>query len=289
MGAPRLLRLLLELTKVRITFFVTLSVATGYLLFAERFETAMLVPMAGVFLLSCGSAALNQVQEWRVDARMARTKDRPIPAGHVAPEWAVLIVILLMGAGLYLLALVEHHVYVVLGLGLFSVLWYNAVYVGLKRVTAFAVVPGALLGAIPPVIGWCAAGGLVGDRAMLEVGFFFFLWQIPHFWLLSILYGAEYEAAGMPSPSRHLAEGQFRRVTFVWIVAVAACALALAVTRDLGLPWNAIAVVATIWVVLVSLPILRRGADRKTALRVFLKLNLYALVFMLALVLDAVL
>jgi len=289
MGSPGLLRSLLELTKARITFFVTLSVATGYLLFAGQLEAAMLMPMAGVFLLSCGSAALNQLQEWRIDAQMARTKNRPIPAGRIAPEWALLLVILLIGAGLYLLALVEHHVYVVLGLGVFSVLWYNGVYVLLKRVTAFAVVPGALLGAIPPVIGWCAAGGVVTDVGMLEVAFFFFLWQIPHFWLLSILYGREYEAAGMPTPSRYLDEGQFRRVTFVWILAVAACALALAVTRGLGLPWNAVVAVVTIWLVLISLPILRASADRKTALQVFLRLNLYALVVMLALVLDVLL
>jgi protoheme IX farnesyltransferase len=289
MSARGLLGLLLELTKVRITFFVTLSVATGYLLFSGRLELEMLVPLAGVFLLSCGSAALNQVQEWRIDARMARTRDRPIPSGRIEPEWALLVVIVLIGAGLYVLALVEHHVYVVLGLGALSVLWYNGVYVLLKRFTAFAVVPGALIGAIPPVIGWCAAGGVVTDASMLEVAFFFFLWQIPHFWLLSILYGREYEGAGMPSPSRHLDDTQFRRVTFVWILSVAACALALAVTRRLGLPWNAIAAAATIWLVLTSLPILRPSADRKTAIQVFLRLNLYALVFMLVLVLEVML
>ena len=274
---------------MRITFFVTLSVATGYLLFTERFEADMLVPMAGVFLLSCGSAALNQVQEWRTDAQMDRTKNRPIPSGRISRDWALFLVIVLIGSGLYVLSLVEHHVYVVLALGAFSAFWYNAVYVFLKRVTAFAVVPGALLGAIPPVIGWCAAGGLVDDPGMLEVAFFFFVWQIPHFWLLSILYGPQYEAAGMPSPGRHLSSGQFRRITFVWILAVAATALALAVTRQLGIPFNALVIVATIWLVLTSLSILRPTADRKVAVQVFLRLNLHALLVMVAIVLEAVL
>jgi protoheme IX farnesyltransferase len=282
--------LLLELTKIRITFFVTLSVATGYLLFTGAFEVAMLVPMAGVLLLSCGSAALNQVQEWRIDARMGRTKDRPIPSGRIRPDGALFLVIVLMGAGFYVLSLVEHHVYAVLALGAFSALWYNGVYSPLKRVTAFAVVPGALIGALPPLIGWVAAGGLWRDPSMLEVCGFFFLWQIPHFWLLSILYGREYEEAGMPSPSRHLNPDQFRRVTFVWILAVAASALSLTVSRRLGFPYNALVVVATVWLVLTSGPILRRHADgRRVALRTFLRLNLYALGVMVVLVCAAVL
>ncbi len=281
---------MLELTKVRITFFVTLSVATGYLLFSGRLETAMLVPMAGVLLLSCGSAALNQVQEWRLDARMRRTENRPIPSGRITPEGAVFVVIVLMGAGFYVLSLVAHHVYVVLALGAFSALWYNGVYSPLKRVTSFAVVPGALIGALPPLIGWCAAGGLWKDPGMLEVGAFFFLWQIPHFWLLSILYGREYEGAGMPSPSRHLDETQFRRVTFVWILAVAASALSLTISRRLAFPFNAATVAATVWLVLTSLPILRTSGDaRKVTVRTFLRLNLYALGIMIALVLEAVL
>ena len=83
--------LLLELTKARITFFVTLSVATGYLLFKEHFDLAMLLPMGGVYLLACGGAALNQVQDAAVDARMDRTKGRPIPSGRIDRAWALFI------------------------------------------------------------------------------------------------------------------------------------------------------------------------------------------------------
>ena len=78
--------ILIELSKAKITFAVTFSVATGYILFVGRFDVQMLVPLLGVFLLACGSATINQVQEWRTDAQMTRTRNRPIPSGQVAPR-----------------------------------------------------------------------------------------------------------------------------------------------------------------------------------------------------------
>jgi len=85
------MRILLELSKARITVFVALSVATGYLLFSGRFEWAMLLPMGGILLVASGSATWNQVQERKIDARMARTKDRPIPSGRIGPDWAAFV------------------------------------------------------------------------------------------------------------------------------------------------------------------------------------------------------
>jgi protoheme IX farnesyltransferase len=282
------LSVLLELTKARITLFVTLSVATGYLLFVEQFNAGLLLPMAGVFLLACGSATLNQVQEWRVDARMGRTRKRPIPSGRIRPEWALFIALALIGAGLYVLACIEHHTLVVLGLGALSVVWYNGVYLVLKRVTAFAVVPGSLVGAIPPMIGWCAGGGLPLDMRILEVAGFFFLWQIPHFWLLLQMYGGEYERAGLPSLTRLVSPAQLGRITLAWIIAVAATGIVLAVTQRFTVPWNLLALLASIWLVLSALGILRRWADRGAALALFLRVNLYALVYMILLSTHAV-
>ena len=150
---------LVGLSKAKITFAVTFSVSTGYILFAKRLEWDMWIPTIGVFLVACGSAAINQIQEWRTDGRMPRTRKRPIPSGLISPAWALFIAFLFIGAGVNILALTEHHQLTVLALGGFSVLWYNGVYWALKRLTAFAVVPGALIGALPPMIGWCAAGG----------------------------------------------------------------------------------------------------------------------------------
>jgi protoheme IX farnesyltransferase len=278
---------LLELTKARITVFVTASVATGHFLFVGHVGTSVLMPMLGVFLLACGSAAMNQVQEARFDALMPRTQNRPIPSGRIARDWALFVALALIGAGLWVLTLIQTHAVTLLGLGLLSVVWYNGVYLWLKRVTAFAVVPGSLVGAIPPVIGWSAGGGMPLDGRILEVAGFFFLWQIPHFWLLLLLYGKEYEEAGLPSATRNLDPRQFGRITLAWIVAVAATGLVLAVRQRFGVPWNVLAAIAALWLVWTSLASLPRWPERKAVVQSFLRINFYALVTMILLSLHA--
>jgi protoheme IX farnesyltransferase len=283
MGIRHWIGIVTELTKARITFFVSFTVATGYFVFTGHVTPDVLAPMAGVFLLACGSAALNQVQEARIDARMERTRSRPIPSGRISRDWALFVALTLIASGLYVLASIPTHTWALLGLGTLAVVWYNGVYLVLKRVTAFAVVPGSVIGAIPPVIGWSAGGGVPLDPQILEIAFLFFLWQIPHFWLLLLLYGKEYEDAGLPSPTRLVTRPQFRRITFVWILAVAATGLVVAVGQRFGVPWNLLALAASAWLVFSAVPLLKGPDDRKTTLGIFLRINLYALAMMILL------
>ncbi len=286
-AVARAVDLVLELTKARITAFVSVSVLTGYVLFAKTIDTGVLLPIFGVFLLACGSAALNHVQEARLDALMRRTKDRPIPSGRIPRDWAAFIACAFMGAGFYLLASVDRHVFSILGLGLLAVVWYNGVYLLLKRITAFAVVPGALVGAIPPVIGWAAAGGVVTDVAILDVALFFLLWQIPHFWLLLLLYGEDYERAGFPTPRRHFRDGLLGPITFAWVLALAATGLALAPREGLRVPWNLMILAVSAWLVYSTVPILLRATEHKVVVQAFLRINAYALAIMLVLMAHA--
>lgn len=283
------LRAIVELSKVRITVIVTLSVLTGYLLFAQQLNAGALLPMLGVFLLACGSAALNHVQEAPLDARMKRTQRRPIPSGRIPRDWALFVSLALMGAGFTALASVERHTFIVLGLGALSVVWYNGVYVFLKRVTPFAVVPGALIGAIPPVIGWVSAGGLWNDAQILDVAFFFLLWQIPHFWLLLLLFGADYERAGFPTLQRHFRPRQLGGITFAWVLALAATGLALAPALGYRVPWNLMLLVVSIWLVTSSVGIIRGADDRKKVFAAFMRINFYLLAVMLILTAESLL
>ncbi len=156
---------------------------------------------------------------------MERTRLRPLPAGVLTPARALSLCVVLLMSGEFLLAYAGGAKAFVLGL--VALLWYNGVYTYLKRVTAFASVPGALVGVIPPAIGWIAAGGAISDGRLTAICFLFFLWQVPHFWLLVLNYGEQYEQAGLPSLTKVLKKPQIARITFVWIVAAAIASLAL--------------------------------------------------------------
>ncbi len=276
-GRPRRswVRSLLDLTKARITIATTLVTGAGYVMFTGAFVVEALVPMLGVFLLACGSAGLNQVQEWRTDKLMKRTRQRPIPSGEMSPTRALVISVAFIFLGLNVLAAVERNTLLVVGLGVLALVWYNGFYLYMKRRTQFAAVPGALIGAIPPVLGWCAAGGPIFSPQILDVAFFFFIWQIPHFWLLVQIYGGEYEDAGLPMPTRSLNAVQFRNLTSVWILAVVVTGMVLAVTQRFGVPWNVLALVGSIWLAAATVIRIQRPG-RFVALALFKRINIYA-------------
>ena len=177
----------IELCKIRIALLSSFSAATGFLLAATELRPEIIILILGVFLLACGSSGLNQYQERETDAAMPRTGNRPLPSGRIKPVNALYFSLWLLFSGTSTLLLTGALSAPLLGL--FAVAWYNGVYTFLKKKTAFAVVPGALIGAIPPAIGWIAGGGAMGDTKLLMLCFFFFLWQVPHSWLFIMHYG----------------------------------------------------------------------------------------------------
>ncbi|UCF32680.1 MAG: protoheme IX farnesyltransferase [Phycisphaerales bacterium] len=288
-----LLKIILDLTKVRITFAVTLTTATGYFLAVGRADGGLVLVLVGVFLLSCGSAAFNEIQERKIDARMPRTRNRPLPAGHIQPSTALFISLLLILLGLYTLASIKQNLTVLLFLAGLALLWYNGFYTYLKRVTAFAVVPGALIGAIPPVMGYAAAGGEPTDPPILLVASFFFIWQIPHFWLLLLMFGDQYRQADLPTLTGIFSRPQLLRITFMWILATAAGGLVFPALSGFGLrfPWNLAIVIASFWLIAKAWRVLRpptNAEDRTIYRRAFIHINIYALMVMICLSLNAV-
>src|SRR5574338_1116718 len=125
---------------------------------------------------------------------MKRTRNRPIPSGKISPENALKIAVTLLIAGATMIYAGSG--LLALGLGLLNLLWYNAIYTKLKKVNPLAIIPGSLVGAIPPAVGWVAAGGSISDPRILIISSFFFIWQIPHFWLLLLVLDKDYETAG---------------------------------------------------------------------------------------------
>lgn len=280
--------LLLHLTKVRISLLATLSTATGHLLGAGSITVHMLVPAAGVFLLACGSCALNQYQERELDQRMERTRARPVPSKRISLEMALWISLgliflgaltLLLGAGKLALAL-----------GLFAVLWYNLIYTPLKQKTAFAAVPGALVGAIPPALGWVAAGGNLFDPRIGGIALFFFIWQIPHFWLLLLGASNDYENAGLPSITQVFSTEQVRRIVFIWLLLTGAASLILPRFGFFNSVLSCGLLIAAVsWLFWSAITFLRSRNDQALLRATFIQLNTYAVLVASLLSVDGLL
>jgi len=213
----------MDLTKFRLSAAVTLSALFGFALAGGR-DTAPLLPATlAVLLLALGVSALNQYQEWESDSKMIRTKHRPIPSGRITPNAALTLSLTLIAAGTLLVSAVLGTAGLLLFL--FVPLWYNGVYTVLKRHSAFAVVPGGLLGMIPPAIGWLAAGRSLIDPQFFSLGLLFFVWQVPHFWLLAAKHDADYRAAGFPTAVAIFGDTGFRLVLCVWWMLTVLCGL----------------------------------------------------------------
>jgi heme o synthase len=215
----------LELCKIKIALLSAGSAAVGFLLSSSELRSEILMVIGGVFFLTCGLLILNQYQDRDLDAAMPRTSGRPIPTGRIKPVHALCLSFSFIISGFSALLLTG--CLSAFALGLFAVAWYNGAYAFLKRKSAFAVVPGALTGAVPPAIGWIAGGGTLGDPKLLAICFFFFLWQVPHSWLLMAYYGREYEQAGLPTPAGIFSPAQLQRIIVNWIFATTVSCLFL--------------------------------------------------------------
>jgi heme o synthase len=279
---------LLHLAKVRISLLATLSTATGYFLASGKITIHLFVPTAAVFLLACGSCGLNQYQEREIDERMERTKSRPIPSGKLNPETALWISVVLITSGAPILFFGAGDL--ALALGLFAVLWYNGIYTPLKQKTAFAAVPGALVGAIPPALGWVAGGGKILDPRIAGVTLFFFIWQIPHFWLLLLEASKDYENAGLPSITKILSTDQVKRIVFIWLLSTGVASLIIPLFGFLNSVVSYILLMAAVsWFFWRTIIFLRPRDDQESLRATFIELNIYAVVVISLLSLDSLL
>lgn len=282
---PGLAASLVELTKLRISGASTFTAAAGYIAFRRGADAGLVTTLLGILLLAMGSSAFNEVQERELDAQMPRTAHRPIPSGEFTPAGAAAIAGGLAVAG-FLVLLFAHNWTAAL-LGALALVWYNGFYTPLKRVSAFAVVPGSLIGALPPAIGWAAAGGSIHDPTILALAFVFFIWQVPHFWLLVALHAEGYEQAGFPTLVKLLGRRRLARLTFTWICGTAAACALLPIFRGLATPVALLLLAgAAFWLVLGSLPLLKEQLDARMFRRVFMNINLFALLLTAAVILD---
>jgi protoheme IX farnesyltransferase len=276
-----------ELSKFGIVLLVLVSAGAGFMLRAPlgpEFPWAQgVLVLAGVMLLSCGASALNQVQERGRDGLMARTAGRPLPSGRLshAQGLAFSIVAIVTGAAVLWLGVGP-----MAGiLGLIASGFYNGVYTPwLKPNSPFAAVPGAIPGAIPPVIGWVAGGGHIADAGAVILFGILFLWQMPHFWALSLRYRADYAAGGFPMVSERVGVEGTARLIQLYALGLTAWALA-APTFGVGGPAALVAAAALggrlIW---LAAKFARQPDDQRGWLSLFLFSNFFLLLLFLVMV-----
>ena len=186
----------LELTKPRVTWLILMSTGVGYFFGrAGGWDWLVLLhTLIGTALIASGTFTLNQWYEREADARMHRTRRRPLPEGRVTPRGAFVFGVLLSIAGYAQLTFGANPL--TGGLGLFTLLAYLLAYTPLKQRSRHSTTVGAVPGAMPPLIGFAAATGTLTLEAWILFAILF-LWQFPHFHAIAWMYRDDYARAGI--------------------------------------------------------------------------------------------
>jgi len=186
---------LVELTKPRITFLVLITTLVGFYMGSRDGLDFLLLfhTILGTGLVASGASALNQYLERELDARMTRTRNRPLPDGRLVPNEALIFSGLISAAGvIYLMVFVNFLTGLI---GAATLASYVLIYTPLKTRTTLCTLVGAFPGAAPPVMGWTAARGEV-DAVALSLFAILFLWQMPHFFAIAWIFTEDYTRAG---------------------------------------------------------------------------------------------
>jgi len=186
------------LCKPRVTALIVFTAMIGMFLATPNMVPLglLLAATLGIGMASGAAAAFNCLIEQKIDARMARTRGRPLPTGQVTSMQTVVFATLLGGAGLAILFFLVNPLTMWLTLATF--LGYAVIYtIFLKPATPLNIVIGGASGAMPPVLGWAAVNNVVGPEALI-LFLIIFAWTPPHFWALALYRRKEYEKVGMP-------------------------------------------------------------------------------------------
>lgn len=274
----------LELLKPRLSFLVAFSSAFGYTLASSRIDWIHLTMLfLGGFLLSGSSVTINQVMERDLDKLMSRTRHRPLPTGRVSVQEALAWAGICFAASITVLFVFTNALTTVLAV--FSFLLYCFAYTPLKRVGPLAVFVGAIPGAMPPLLGWVAATGVVSYETWIIFGIQF-IWQFPHFWAIAWVSDEDYKRAGFKLLPVH-GEKDLNSAIQIMIYTLFLLPLGL-LPAKFGLTGINSAIVATVCGVLFlaqTFTLMKTGS-RKSALRIMFGSFIYLPVVQIAFLLD---
>ncbi len=265
----------LELSKARIVAMVLVTTAAGYIFGAPHVRAIVLInTLIGTALVAAGTNALNQYAERDLDGMMRRTKHRPLPDGRIAPRTALIFAAAISIIGTVYLALFVN--LLTAALGAFTLVTYIFVYTPLKRISPACTPIGAIPGAVPPLMGWTAATGVLSLGGWIAFAIVF-LWQLPHFMAISWIYREDYGRAGFAMLSVRDEDGlaTARQALFYSLALLLLSGFAFPNARIVGM-------LAAAMLVIASIVFLRHRSPR-TARQLFMTSNVYLLVAMLLL------
>jgi heme o synthase len=272
------------LTKPRVQLLLLLTTVTTMYVAGDPSLSLVALTVLGGSLSAGGAAAVNHYWDRDIDAQMARTATRPVPAGRVSPRAALLYGLILEALSFALLAAAVNLLSAFLALAGF--LGYTLVYtMWLKRSTPQNIVIGGAAGAVPPLVGWAAVtGGL--DPAALYLFAIVFYWTPPHFWALSLLMKDEYARVGVPMMPVVHGEAETRRQILLYTALLGVLTLLPVAFGFFGAIYGAAAVLLGAAFLALAIRLYRR-ADRPAALRTYLYSLAYLALLFGAMVLDA--
>jgi protoheme IX farnesyltransferase len=285
--APRTRRLLgdyIELTKPKVQSLLLLTTITTMYVAGDPSVLLVALTCLGGYLSAGGAGAINHYFDRDIDARMARTANRPVPSGRVAPAAA-----LAFGCTLAALSFLELSLTVnvlAASLSFAGFLGYVFLYtVWLKRRTPQNIVIGGAAGAVPPLVGWAAVTGSVSGTAVL-LFFIVFFWTPPHFWALSLLMKDEYAKVDVPMLPVVRGEKETRRQILLYTVLLYAVTQLPFCAGGFGDIYLVVSIALGLGFIAGAIGLYRR-ADRRSALQLYLFSLAYLALLFCAMVADA--
>ena len=227
-------RAYLALTKPRIIVLLLITTVPAMIVAQEGIPSLWLVllTLVGGTLAAAGANAINCYFDRDIDGMMSRTQDRPLPAGVIEPERALLFGTALGAVSFVMLALWVNLASAFLAFA--ALAFYVVVYtLWLKRSTTQNIVIGGAAGAMPPLVGWAAVTGGLGWPALMLFAIIA-LWTPPHFWALALRYRSDYARAGIPMLPAVRGVEETQRQILIYSVALVVCTLVLVPVAGMG-------------------------------------------------------
>jgi heme o synthase len=274
----------LEMTKPKVQSLLLFTTVTTMYVAGTPSVGRVLLTCLGGALASGGAGAINHAFDRDIDASMVRTAQRPVPSGRVSPAAAYAYGVGLGIASFTLLALTVNVLAAALALS--GLLGYVLVYtVWLKRRTPQNIVIGGAAGAVPPLVAWAATTGSLSGSAIYLFAIVFY-WTPPHFWALSLLMRDEYASAGVPMLPVVRGEEETRRQILLYTILLVTVTLLPAAFGMFDGIYLVVALLLGSAFTAMALR-LRRLADRRSALRLYLFSLAYLALLFAAMVIDA--